>query len=60
MWLDNFLMVAQWRFPSFNPKTLSVIAWAVAAIRHTPTQEWLLSYEQQVRVRGACGSSLRS
>jgi len=48
MWLDNFLMVAQWRFPSFSAKTLSAIAWATATVGHTPSQEWLLGYEQQV------------
>jgi hypothetical protein len=41
-------MVAQWRFPNFSAKTLSVIAWAVASLGHTPTQEWLVSFEQQV------------
>jgi hypothetical protein len=54
MWLDTFLMVAQWRFPNFSAKTLSVIAWAVASLGHTPTQEWLVSFEQQVGY-GSCG-----
>lgn len=53
-WLDSFLMVAQWRFPSFSAKTLSVVAWAVASLGHTPSQEWLLGFEQQVRLRGSC------
>lgn len=42
-------MVAQWRFPSFSAKTLGVVAWAVASLGHTPSEQWLVSYEQQIR-----------
>ncbi len=48
-------MVTQWRFPSFSAKTLSVVAWAVASLGHTPSQEWLVLYEQQVRGKGGEG-----
>ena len=52
MWLDNFLMVAQWRFPSFSAKMLSILVWSTAMLEHRPSQEWLLCFEQQVRLVG--------
>ena len=49
MWLDNFLMVSQWRFPSFSAKLLSILVWSTAMLEHRPSQEWMLCFEQQIR-----------
>lgn len=50
MWLDNFLMVAQWRFPSFGARLLSILAWSTATLNHRPQQDWLVCFEEQVRL----------
>ena len=54
MWIDNFLMVAQWRFPSFGAKLLSILVWSTAVLEHRPSQEWLLCFEQQVHAGCCC------
>jgi hypothetical protein len=48
MWVDNFLMVAQWRFPSFEARLLSIVVWSTATLNHRPQQDWLVSFEEQV------------
>eukprot|EP00798_Chlamydomonas_sp_ICE-L_P022435 gene22435-29547_t len=46
--LDNFLMVTLWRFPSFDAKLLSILFWSSAMQEHRPSQEWMLSFQQQI------------
>jgi hypothetical protein len=48
-WLDKLLLVAQWRFPSFPARLLSIVAWSTATLNHRPQQEWLMCFEEQVR-----------
>ena len=50
-WLDKLLLVAQWRFPSFPARLLSIVAWSTATLNHRPQQEWLMCFEEQVRAK---------